>query len=153
MSDELVKRILDPAPPPDPRDYTARFNTALTPEEEQQFQQYVQQKKLGTTHSYDYDMRGAWKSDVKQAANGHYPDTFKKPNHPTFSSGSQYSTPATPGGEWQDLGDGKWKFTASPAQLKLWKPEELQSYFATREKGNQLVLPGLKNVANGTPVR
>lgn len=30
----------------------------------------------------------------------HFPDTYKKPNHPTFSNESIYSTPENPGGFW-----------------------------------------------------
>ena len=38
----------------------------------------------------DYDLHGAFKAGVKpDPETGHWPDTFKKPNHPTFSN--QYS--------------------------------------------------------------
>jgi len=30
----------------------------------------------------------------------HFPDTYKRPNHPTFSNESIYSTPENPGGSW-----------------------------------------------------
>lgn len=44
---------------------------------------------------YDYDLRGAYKAGVKaDPESGHWPDTFKKPNHPTFSNQSQYATGA-----------------------------------------------------------
>ena len=40
----------------------------------------------------DYDLRGAFKARVKpDPQTGHWPDTFKKPNHPTFSDQSQYA--------------------------------------------------------------
>jgi hypothetical protein len=31
----------------------------------------------------------------------HFPDTYKRPQHPTFSNESIYSTPENPGGEWK----------------------------------------------------
>ena len=42
----------------------------------------------------DYDLRGAWKAGSQRApgSGGHMADTFKKPNHPTFSDQSKYAT-------------------------------------------------------------
>lgn len=49
----------------------------------------------------DYDLRGAYDSGAKpDMERGHFPDTYKLPNHPTFSTGSKYSTPKQTGGEW-----------------------------------------------------
>lgn len=40
----------------------------------------------------DYDLRGAFMHNVKpDPATGHWPDTYKKPNHPTFSDQSIYA--------------------------------------------------------------
>lgn len=39
----------------------------------------------------DYDLKGAFKAGVVPDANGHMPDTFKLPNHPTFSDESMYA--------------------------------------------------------------
>ncbi|HXK19672.1 MAG TPA: hypothetical protein VNG33_17800, partial [Polyangiaceae bacterium] len=40
----------------------------------------------------DYDYQAAERAGVKpDPATGHMPDTFKKPNHMTFSNESQYS--------------------------------------------------------------
>jgi hypothetical protein len=39
-------------------------------------------------------LRGAFKAGLRPSANGHWPDTYKKPNHPTFSVESQYATGA-----------------------------------------------------------
>lgn len=66
------------------------YDTPLTPEEEAAFQQW---KALHAPNDsgVDYDLRGAWKYGAKQAANGHWPDTYKKPNHPTFSKESIYA--------------------------------------------------------------
>lgn len=45
----------------------------------------------------------------------HFTDKFKKPNHPTFSDESIYSTPETPGGHWYENygGSGKWVYEPS----------------------------------------
>lgn len=70
-------------------DYSDKFNTQLTEDEEKQYQAWA--KQIGHERDvYDYDLRGAWKAGAAQAENGHFPDTFKKPNHPTFSVESKY---------------------------------------------------------------
>lgn len=124
---------------PDPNDLTDQYNTQLSPEDETKYQAWA--KKLGPQgNTYDYDLRGAWASGAGQAANGHFPDTFKKPNHPTFSDQSQYSTPQTPGGKWEQQPDKSWSFTTSPFQAKYHSADELQQYFKRVEPGNKVVV-------------
>lgn len=124
---------------PDPHDLTDQYNTQLPPEQEAKFQAWA--KALGKQgSSYDYDLRGAFLAGAGQAANGHFPDTFKKPNHPTFSDQSQYSSKETPGGRWEQQPDKSWQFTTSPYQSKFHSPEDLQSYFKQVEPGNKLVV-------------
>lgn len=76
-----------------------RFNTALSPQEEAAFNQWAIANNR-QQDSFDYDMRGAWKNGVGQSGNGHFPDTYKKPNHPTFSNQSIYDGQGMQGGEW-----------------------------------------------------
>jgi hypothetical protein len=126
--------------------YVDQYNTPLSPEQEQQFQAWLKQRSVQTGRDaskdlYDYDLRGAWLSNAQAAANGHLPDTFKKPNHPTFSNQSQYSTPQTPGGVWTQQPDGKWAFAPSDFNLKMTSPEDLQHYWNQAEPGNKLTLP------------
>ncbi len=68
-----------------------QYDTKLDPVEEAQFQTWKAKyapKDSGT----DYDLRGAFKAGLTPDPNtGHWPDTFKKPNHPTFSNESQYA--------------------------------------------------------------
>jgi hypothetical protein len=50
----------------------------------------------------DYDLRAAHKAGIVPDAQGHMPDTFKKPNHPTFSVESQFVMDApTKAGYWK----------------------------------------------------
>lgn len=53
----------------------------------------------------DYDLMGAYKAGVVPDVNGHMPDTFKLPNHPTFSNESKY-------------------YKDSPSSAGSWKGEE-----------------------------
>lgn len=75
------------------------FETKLTPEQELKFQEWKAIYAPRDTGA-DYDLRGAFLAGVKPAGpeagkdQGHFPDTFKKPNHPTFSVESQYAKAA-----------------------------------------------------------
>ena len=48
----------------------------------------------------DYDLYGAFRAGVVPT-NQHFPDTFKLPNHPTFSIESVYWRPGMPAGRWE----------------------------------------------------
>ncbi len=91
---------------------------------------------------YDYEAFKA--SGAKQAENGHYPDTFKKPNHITFSDESMYhGKDGAEGGHWQQLDDGKhWSFTPGKTNLEKYSPQQLLDYFKKYEPEETLVLPG-----------
>jgi hypothetical protein len=116
------------------------YDTRLSPHDEQAFQQWAAHaQRLGDL--MDYDLRGAWKTNAKMAANGHLPDTFKKPNHPTFSRDSQYSTPQHAGGDWVQAQDGKWVFAASPLNMSNMGPNRLSEYFNQVEPDASLLLP------------
>lgn len=70
--------------------------------------------------SYDYkgfymeDPQRAWDM-IKGDPKSHFVDTYKRPNHPTFSDESIYSTPDTPGGHWYENygGSGRWVYEPS----------------------------------------
>lgn len=78
-----------------------KYDTKLSPEEESKFQAW---KKTNAPNDSgeDYDLRGAYKEGLKPAENGHWPDTYKKPNHPTFSNQSKYAVgeDADKAGSW-----------------------------------------------------
>lgn len=92
----------------------------------------------------DYDLQGAFLAGVKPDADrGHFPDTFKKPNHPTFSDESQYNgAPDGNGGTYQG---GKWgdgdSFTASDTNVKMHGQDGLSAYFKKEEPNSKLNLP------------
>jgi hypothetical protein len=66
------------------------FETALTDPEEQSFQKWKSIYAPNDSGA-DYDLRGAFKAGLTpDKQTGHWPDTFKKPNHPTFSPESIY---------------------------------------------------------------
>ena len=94
------------------------FNTDLEPENEKRFQAWLKEgkEKYGVDLSKDienYDLRGFWlnggyEDEAFRQRKGHAPDTFKKPNHPTFSNESIYDSimdaegQVYKGGEWID---------------------------------------------------
>lgn len=76
------------------------YTTRLSPEEEMRFRAWARQYGIRMEPGWneDYDMRGLWKSapDVRPDERGHFPDTYKKPFHPTFSNESIYATADAP---------------------------------------------------------
>ena len=81
------------------------YNTPLTPEEEAQFQVWKAQYAPHDS-GVDYDLRGAFKAGVVPDPETHHmPDTFKKPNHPTFSVESRYAKDRPElAGRWEGTG-------------------------------------------------
>lgn len=80
-----------------------KYETRLTSSEEVKFQQW-KRKYSPKDSGYDYDLRGAFKAGLRPDSHtGHWPDTFKKPWHPTFSIESKYAVGANRpyAGHWQ----------------------------------------------------
>lgn len=137
-------------------DFSNSFNTQLSPAQEQLFSRMAE-KFPQLQGSHDYDMRGWWLSqlnsgakgkafDVIQSAlpknGGHYTDQFKKPNHPTFSTGSQYHGVAGHvGGQWSQAEDGSWDFHPSRTNLEMHGPAGLQEYWDRVEPTNRIHIP------------
>jgi hypothetical protein len=110
-------------------DLTDQYNTQLSPAEEKKYQEWLKTRPEKQRNTYDYDLRGAFKADAQPSARGHLTDTYKKPNHPTFSTDSKYSgSGGNVGGQWKDLGHGNWSFTPSATNLKMHTKEQLQEY-------------------------
>jgi hypothetical protein len=116
-----------------PLDFTDKYNTTLSQKQEGEFQNWL--KKSGRMQDLqDYDMRGAWAAGEAKEG-GHMPDTFKKPNHPTFSNESKYhGADGYEGGEWAKDSSGKWTYTASPTNVGMHGKEGLHGYFGQVEK-------------------
>jgi hypothetical protein len=130
--------------PSDPHDFTNRYNTKLSPAEEKAFLLWAKDRVRDT---YDYDLRGAYKANAQEAANGHLPDTYKKPNHPTFSDQSQYNNvDGYTGGQWLSNGEHgsrhRWTYAATPTNLQFHDAADLLRYFQQVESGNTVKLPG-----------
>jgi hypothetical protein len=121
-----------------PPDLTDQYNTRLSPDQETAFQRTPYARDV-----YDYDARGEFLAGQnRDNPTGHGTDTFKKPNHPTFSTNSRYhGADGHEGGVWTEMEGGRWRFTPSPTNLRMTRPEALRRYFQEREQGNELVLP------------
>ena len=77
------------------------FDTSLSPGEEDEFQSW-KATNAPNDSGEDYDFRGAFKAGLKPGPDGHWNDTYKKPNHPTFSDESIYSSlTGTKPGSWK----------------------------------------------------
>ncbi len=121
----------------------AVFETKLPPEHETKFQQWKAQNAPNDSGE-DYDLRGAYLQNAtgKNDPRGHGPDTFKKPNHPTFSDQSQYSTPEQPGGHWDTDAQGNSTFQPSPwMAADANRMASLREYMKRVEPNTRLILP------------
>lgn len=69
----------------------------------------------------NYDLKGLYLDNpkVKPSANMHFPDTYKLPNHPTFSNESKYFNPTTQSqaGHWQET-DSSWDYIPYDVNVK-----------------------------------
>lgn len=129
-------------------DFVGMYNTPLSPQDEVRFRDWAARAgKMADLE--DYDLRGAWLDNAQAAQNGHLPDTWKKPNHPTFSTESKYNgSEGIQGGRWIEKEKGKWAFQASLGNLTFRNPEELARYFAEREPDATLeIAPDSPNAA------
>lgn len=126
----------------DPMDFSAVYNTTLTPEEEAEYEAWA--NGVGRAGDvYDYDLRGAWKEGTVRSMEGHFPDTFKKPNHPTFSDESIYNgVDGYQGGHWSEEGPdtNSWTFTPGETNLKFRDSDQLVNYFNEAEPEAKLIL-------------
>lgn len=111
----------------------------------QSYQDWIKTHNLEETG--DYNLHDAWLSGMQPNARGHLPDTFKMPNHITYSDESVYSKAkgAPPPGRWD--GDDKtgWTFFASPTNVQnAGGVDKLQEYFKNKEPDSLLVLPNFQ---------
>ena len=125
-----------------------QFNTRLSTDEEKSFRLWAKKNKRDPDlETIDYDLRGFWKHNGKFADNGHAADTYKKPNHPTFSDQSMYHGAADVlggsfvGGTWTER-NGRTQFRPSVRMLETTHdPQWLQGYMQKREPSVDLILP------------
>lgn len=120
------------------------YDTPLTADEEALYK-----KMYSEDDSHDYDMKGYFKDvlldnpDKGANAEGeHYPDTYKKPWHPTFSDQSMYHGVAGQmGGQWDvnDLGEDT--FTPGSTNVQLHGLLGLMDYFDKNEPSSHLMMP------------
>ena len=101
--------------------------TQLEPMQEVQFQDWAKRNKVRLEPGWneDYDMRGLWKANPGAVPDpwGHWPDTYKLPNHPTFSDQSVYATEDAPRWYGKRLIDSQGKVIADESDGPLDLPE------------------------------
>lgn len=78
---------------------STRYETMLSEQLEVVFHEW-KMLRAPDDSGEDYDWRGAFVAGCEAGTNGHWPDLFKKPNHPTFSNESVYAANYIDGGKW-----------------------------------------------------
>jgi hypothetical protein len=83
-----------------------KYTTRLSESEKKEYESWKKTLPKRLQYEEDYDLSGLWKSDpkIKPSENLHFPDKFKKPNHPTFSDESVYFNKDTQkfAGKWEE---------------------------------------------------
>ena len=112
-----------------------KYNTQLKPREKRRFNRWVakESQRQGRDILMDagaYDVQGFWKSgDYKRMdQDNHGSDTWKKPNHPTFSNQSRYhGADGWYGGNWTEDGG----YQPSKQTLQMYDPGYYEWMFGT----------------------
>jgi len=114
------------------------------------FEEWYKTVPIYKNDTNTYDLRSAYKElpyrIMKKFATSeaHLPDTYKKPNHPTFSEESIYNSEKTPGGKWIKK-NNKWYFYATDFNvMNMGGPERYKAWFSKYEPESILVLPKMK---------
>lgn len=136
-----------------PDDYfMSNFNTELSRENQTRFRTWLRNlsQATGRDRSQDlinYDLQGYWLNGGHvDKGQGHMPDTYKKPNHPTFSNESIYhGLPDETGIPYEG---GVWgqddSYTPSVRMLQTTiQPDQLIQYFRQVEPNSKLKFPDL----------
>lgn len=124
--------------------YRNNFNTAIPQALKEEYNKWLQSLPEGQRSTDDYDLAGYFMAG-KNGENGiklydrengeHFIDRFKKPNHPTFSNESQYSSPmGFQGGRWLEGRNG-WIFEPN---FNIYSKEELRDYMLKNEPNASL---------------
>ena len=134
-------------------DFTDKYNTQLTPEQETKFQDWVQTLPENQRSTRDYDLRGYFLAGLNGDENiklynrgkdEHFLDRYKKPNHPTFSDESIYhGVDGFTGGHWENWGRGKVGFV--PSNNHMMDEYALANYFKEVEPRAFLYDPRVYN--------
>ena len=135
-----------------------KYNTLLNKKQTKKFDKWVQQENINQGRNIlmdkgTYDVQGFWKSkDYKNRdSDGHGTDTWKKPNHPTFSNESKYSgVDGQYGGNWGKNGS----FQPSKQTMDLYDPAYYMRLFGSEpNRPEHLDLSRFKNGQNSpTPL-
>lgn len=115
------------------------YDTPLTPQQAADYNRWRATLPPALQNTADYDLQGAYMASAQADGRAHMTDQFKKPNHMTFSDGSQYSTAQMPGGQWVAAPDGSYTFWASQHNVQMHPLLEMQRYFSEVEPGNRVI--------------
>ena len=120
-------------------DFVNLYNTSLPDDMRDGFMSWIEDESKRQGRNLlldlgDYDVQGYWLAGERPDERGHGTDTYKKPNHPTFSNESVYhGLDGYYGGSW-----GNNEFVPGKTNLEFRTPEQLAEYFASVEPGVRL---------------
>lgn len=93
----------------------------LNPQQTILFDKWKSQLPQNLQWEKDYDLKGLWleNPNAKPSSNLHFPDTYKLPNHPTFSDESKFFNKDTKkfAGHWQET-PTQWNYVPYDTTVK-----------------------------------
>jgi hypothetical protein len=127
---------------------TDQYNTPLPADRQAPYAAWRASLPRDLQNTSDYDLQGAFQRHAQVSGRAHLDDGGKKPNHMTFSSGSTYSAPDQPGGNWTPTGkynpetkEDQSVFWPTPFNMSQHSASDMADYFRRQEPGNPVVLP------------
>lgn len=126
------------------------LGTKLNKDQQKKYDVWKTQLPKALQYEGDYDLKGLWLSNpnVKPSSNLHFPDTYKLPNHPTFSNESKYFSPQTRdrAGHWQET-DSSWNYIPFNTAVKDTVVEKKMAMGGqlSSDKAKQILTDGTAN--------
>lgn len=129
----------------DSNDPGDKYRTKLGPKETKGYNAWRAKLPKNLQWDGDYDLKGLYHENPNQTPSGnlHFPDTYKLPNHPTFSDESRYYNPTTKNQA------GHWSYTDSSSIYTPYDPKIKHRV----EEMNQKKLGGFANYEDGSTVQ
>lgn len=118
--------------------------TKLSKKDEAAYQLWRGKLPKPLQYEGDYDLRGLYQEDPKAtpSSNLHFPDTYKLPNHPTFSNQSKYFLPY--GAAEPNIGQaGYWQDTDSSTNYIPYDPNMKKPVVEMKALGGKLAQYGM----------
>lgn len=108
--------------------------TDLSPQQDSVYNQWKSRLPKNLQYEGDYNLKQLWLDNpgIRPSSNMHFPDTYKMPNHPTFSDQSMYFNPSN------QYMAGHWNETDSSFNYIPYNPQYKKSVIEKKQSGGKI---------------